>query len=260
MCTIRNMKQRLYILILFVFLSLSVTTAEASIFSKTLDKARNAMQSAFQMSFLSKLPVIFYKDSFNEMFEYTHRTINELDYEYNGVQVTRNEFQDDKALHITKSTELALHLKSLLGSKHLAYILTVSVGILKEVIDGSFLNPNGSRSVEDIRADIVGARAVYGKEAFDRSLDKYMYNFVKPGVLPPEEKLPEPDRKPYPFPEEEQETNYHYNDDFGGFVQENDLMGSQQKREQLMQQYYKAAQAGDAQAVKRISEELQNLK
>lgn len=244
-----------------MFLSLSVGTAEASIFSKTLDKARNAMQSAFNMSFLSKLPVIFYKDSFDEMFTHANKTIDELDYEYKGVQVTRDDFQDDKALHIVKSAELALHLKSLLGSKHLAYILTVSVGIIKEVIDGSFLNPNGSRSVEDIRADIVGARAVYGKEAFDKSLDKYMYSFVKPGVLPPEEELPEPERKPYPCPEDDDskyieppvtETITLSNQD--GFV------NIQQKREQLMQEYYKAAQKGDSEAVKRLSQELKNLK
>lgn len=85
-----------------------------------------------------------------------------------------------------------------------------------------------------------------------------MYDFIKPEFLPPEEEIPEPERKPYPFPDEHEPEESQFYEPV--ITEDNNLVDIQQKREQLMQQYYKAAQAGDAQAVKRISEELQNLK
>ena len=75
--------------------------------------------------------------------------------------------------------ELALHIKSLFGSSVLAYGVTLAVGGMKELIDGSFLNPNGGRCWEDFYADIVGASAVFGEKAFDKKLNKYMDSFLK---------------------------------------------------------------------------------
>ncbi|MDD2624105.1 MAG: hypothetical protein PHQ02_04725, partial [Candidatus Riflebacteria bacterium] len=86
------MIRNIQVLLVFTILSLAVPQqAEASIFSKALSKARNVMQSAFQMTFLNKLPVIFYKDSFDTMFEYANKSIENLN------------IQNDKKLHITKS-------------------------------------------------------------------------------------------------------------------------------------------------------------
>ncbi|HMM61770.1 MAG TPA: hypothetical protein PKC25_16760, partial [Candidatus Rifleibacterium sp.] len=151
------------ILLVFMLLTAIPASTEASFASDALAKARAAMQSAFQLSFLHKLPVIFYKDSFDRMFPHAE-----------GRTITRSDFQDDKALHIKKSAELALHIKSLIGSAHLAYGITMVIGLVKEAIDGSFLNPHGSRSKEDVYADHVGARAVFGEKKFDASLNKHL--------------------------------------------------------------------------------------
>ncbi len=96
------MIRNIQILLISTLLSVAVPQqAEASIFSKALSKARNVMQSAFQMTFLNKLPVIFYKDSFDTMFEYTNKSIENLN------------IQNDKKLHITKSaTSFALRTDS----------------------------------------------------------------------------------------------------------------------------------------------------
>lgn len=158
---------------------------EAGIAANALARARAVMQSAFQLSFLPSLPVIFHRDTFDAMMAHTQKSIDEISRPAGDRTITRADFQDDKALHIKKSAELALHLKSLIGSAHLAYGITMVVGLLKEAIDGSFLNPNGSRSREDLIADHVGARAAFGPGKFDASLDKHLGNFVKPSVASP---------------------------------------------------------------------------
>lgn len=179
----RNMRHHLFFVILLVGLStLQIPAAEASWTSDLLSKGRAAMQSAFQLSFLPRLPVIFHKDSFDQMFAHTNQSIDDMNRQLADRTITRSEFQDDKALHIKKSAELALHIKSLIGSAHLAYGITMAVGLIKEAIDGSALNPGGSRSKEDVFADHVGARAVFDAKKFDASLDKYLEHFVKPGT------------------------------------------------------------------------------
>jgi hypothetical protein len=227
------MIRKIQILFIFTLLSLAVPQqAEASIFSKTLSKARNVMQSAFQMTFLNKLPVIFYKDSFDTMFEYTNKSIENL------------KLQNDKKLHITKSAELALHLKSLFGSKYLAYGLTVLIGLVKEGIDSSFLNPNGSRSKEDLYADIVGAKAVFGKEKFDESLNKHMEHFTL-----------EPKKEPAQMPETTSEPAVETTDD----ISQLDDAQKAAAKQKLIQQYYEAARSGDSVAAQRIAEQLKQF-
>lgn len=132
------------------------------------------------MTFLPKLPVIFFKDSFNAMFKHTKKSIDEINLTQDGRQITRDQMFDDKALHIKKSAELALHIKSLIGPAHLAYGITMAVGLIKEALDGSFLNPNGSREKADLKADHVGAMAVFGEKKFDKSLQKHVGAFIKP--------------------------------------------------------------------------------
>jgi sugar-specific transcriptional regulator TrmB len=143
-------------------------TEKKSVFKKALDKARNVLKESFNMNFLSSVPVIFWKKTFNKMFDYAQTTIDDMNLEHNGEIITRDDFQDDKALHIKKSAELALHIKSLFGSSVFAYGVTLAVGGIKELIDSSFLNPNGGRCWEDFYADMVGASAVFGEEAFDK--------------------------------------------------------------------------------------------
>ena len=171
MCTIKDDKKH-SVLLVFTILSLAVPQqAEASIFSKALSKARNVMQSAFQMTFLNKLPVIFYKDSFDTMFEYANKSIENLN------------IQNDKKLHITKSAELALHLKSLFGSKY-RIRADGSVGLIKEGITALFL-ANGSNK-EDLYADIVGAKLSRKKSSM--KLNKHIDSFVlEPQQKPQEE-------------------------------------------------------------------------
>jgi hypothetical protein len=172
------MKQLRWYLVVGLFLAGLPFPVEGSVFSDALGKARAMMQSAFQLSFLPKLPVIFYKDHFNTMFTHAQQSIDQIKARVGDRTITRENVQNDKALHIKKSAELALHIQSLIGSAHLAYGITMAVGLIKEAIDGSFLNPNGSRSKEDLFADHVGARAVFGKEKFDASLGKYLEHFV----------------------------------------------------------------------------------
>ena len=74
---------------------------------------------------------------------------------------------------------MVLHIKSLFGSSVFAYGVTLAIGGFKELIDSSFLNPNGGRCWEDFYADMVGASAVFGEKAFDKKLDKYMDSFLK---------------------------------------------------------------------------------
>ena len=193
------------VLLWFVILGVWSGPAEASVVSDALAKARAAMQSAFQLSFLPKLPVVFHKDTFDAMMAHTEQSIERINLQHDGRPITRSEFQDDKALHIRKSAELALHIQGLIGSAHLAYGITMVVGLLKEAVDGSFLNPGGSRSKEDLMADHVGARAVFGKEKFDASLDKHLGNFVKPPAAPAGKTASAPAREPVvesPFTDE----------------------------------------------------------
>ncbi len=228
--------------------------SEASVFSDALAKARKAMQSAFQLSFLHKLPVIFYKDSFDKMFAHANSSIEEMNLKYGDRTITRSEFQDDKATHIKKSAELALHIKSLIGSAHLAYGITMVVGLLKEVIDGSFLNPGGSRSKEDIYADHVGARAVFGQKKFDASLEKHLGNFVKPAAASSSTpaatnasantQVPEP-AQVNPF-SSDQPLNIGGTSNTGA-------------RQKLLKSYYEAAEKGDAELMKSLSSQLQSL-
>lgn len=223
-----------------------VVPAEASVFSGALAKARSVMQSAFQLSFLPKLPVIFYKESFNRMFEHTNRSIDEMNLKYGERTITRADFQDDKATHIKKSAELALHIKSLVGSAHLAYGITMVVGLLKEAIDGSFLNPGGSRSKEDVIADHIGARAVFGEKKFNESLNKHLGELVKPEAAitsqKPEESASFVDEPINPFSQRGSQIG-------GGSTSAN-------ARQQLIKRYYQAVEKGDAEAAKTLAAEL----
>jgi hypothetical protein len=123
--------------LMLVWLMLVTLTApaEASIFSDALAKARSAMQSAFQLSFLHKLPVVFYKQSFDKMFEHTNRSIDEMNLKYGERTITRDQFQNDKALHIKKSAELALRInhvgaRAVFGEKKFNESLNKHLGTL----------------------------------------------------------------------------------------------------------------------------------
>lgn len=237
------------ILLVFMLLTTMPTATEASFASDALAKARKALQSAFQLSFLHRLPVIFYKESFDRMFAHANRSIDEMSLQHDGRTITRNDFQNDKALHIKKSAELALHVKSLIGSAHLAYGITMVVGLIKEAIDGSFLNPNGSRSKEDVYADHVGARAVFGEKAFDTSLNKHLQHFVKPAASAVASG----------------QTNADVTNELPNPVQINPFASDRplaigntaNTREQLLKRYYEAVEHGDTEQMKRLSAELQ---
>lgn len=158
-----------------------------------------------------------------------------------------------------------MHIKSLTGSKYLAYGLTLLVGLTKEAIDGSFLNPNGGRCIEDFYADIVGTKAVFGEKAVDKALDKYMGSFIKEGVIKDNVATVTIDTTENeietntdiatvssPIPETYVENDIDYTDT-------SETMSKEQQRQLLMQEYYKAAQKGDTEAVRAIAEQLNNL-
>ncbi|MFC1745037.1 hypothetical protein ACFL35_13675 [Candidatus Riflebacteria bacterium] len=166
-------------ILLFIANLFWVGTINAGAFEEPLQKARKIMQSAFQMNFLSSMPVIFHRDSFNRMFAHTEKSIDNMQMNMGRDKVTRKDLMDDKSLHIKKSAELALHIKSVIGSAHLAYGATMAIGLVKEAIDGSFLNPKGHREAADLYADHVGAQAVFGEDRFDKGLNKYLPHFLK---------------------------------------------------------------------------------
>lgn len=238
------------IFMLCLMIAAAPMQSEASFASDALAKARNIMQSAFQMTFLSKVPVVFFKNHFNTMFEHANTSIDQMNLKYGDRTITQNEFQSDKSLHIKKSAELALHIQSLIGSKHLAYGITLAIGLIKEAIDGSFLNPDGSRSIEDFHADVVGAKAVFGKEKFDKSLDKYLGDFVKPEVAMPAETAA-PVTQVSPFSSQPLQLNSNDANDA------NATNGD--RRQRLLKKYYQAAENGDSSAMNRISAELKAL-
>lgn len=250
------MKRLIPVIIVFLMiLSLPVQT-EASFFSDALAKARKVMQGAFQMTFLPSIPVIFHKQSFNRLFDHAQKSIDNINLKHGDKTISRDKFQDDKALHIKKSAELALHIKSLIGSAHLAYGITMVIGLVKEAIDGSFLNPNGSRSKEDVKADHVGAMAVFGEKKFDASLQKHLGTFVK------EEKLQSEPVKTIEKPAShdsavEQES---FKPAQSPFADEEVQMKNESARQRLLKQYYSAAEKGDSESMKRLSLELQSLK
>jgi len=241
---------------MLVWLMLVTLTApaEASIFSDALAKARSAMQSAFQLSFLHKLPVVFYKQSFDKMFEHTNRSIDEMNLKYGERTITRDQFQNDKALHIKKSAELALRIKSLIGSAHLAYGITMAIGLIKEAIDGSFLNPGGSRSKEDVIANHVGARAVFGEKKFNESLNKHLGTLIKPEGTPTQNSEPASaavfggDKAAMAEPVVQQVNPFS--------SEGTNIGGSSAARQQLIKRYYEASENGDSAAMKAISAEL----
>lgn len=237
--------------------------SEASFASDALAKARAVMQSAFQLSFLNKLPVIFYKDSFNTMFAYTNRSIDEMNIKYGNRTITANEFESDKALHIKKSAELALHIKSLIGSAHLAYGITMAIGLIKEAIDSSFLNPNGSRSKKDLYADHVGARAVFGQKKFDASLNKHLGNFVKseaPASQPASSQSSGTTAANAGSSELAQVNPFTLNQPLQvGAAAVNTVVNSAATRQQLLKRYYEATEKGDAAQMKSLSAELKAL-
>jgi hypothetical protein len=248
---------QLSFVLVLMLLAFPLQQAQASFISDALAKARKAMQSAFQMTFLPSVPVIFHKESFNQMFAHTQKSIDEIRLEHNGQTITRDQFQDDKALHIKKSAELALHIKSLIGSAHLAYGITMVIGLVKEAIDGSFLNPNGSRSKEDVVADHVGAMAVFGQKKFDASLQKNLGTFVKPGSsqnLPAETSTGDAQAEAQVNPFSGEEINL--TGSVGGTSKADT---SSQLRQNLLKKYYEAAERADSAEMKRLAAELQNL-
>jgi hypothetical protein len=234
------------IILLFSLLFFLPLQSEASVFSKALEKCRKVMQSAFQLSFLPNVPVVFYKQSFNNMLSHTQNSIDNLNIEHQGQRITRNQFQNDKALHIKKSAELALHIKSLIGSAHLAYGITMVIGLLKEAVDGSFLNPSGSRDKADVKADHVGAMAVFGKQRFDNSLQKNLGTFIKnetPLSESPEISADKKTVKPDNF-------NPKIKDPFTA----DSVNTTQRSRQKLLKLYYEACERRDIDEMKRLAD------
>ena len=234
-----------------------------------LAMARSSMQSAFNMTFLNSVPVIFWKKTFAKMTDHVQNSVDNMNIDYNDEVITRDDFQDDKALHIKKSAELALHIKSLCGSSVLAYGVTLAVGGIKELIDGSFLNPNGSRSWEDFYADIVGATAVFGEKAFDKKLNKYMDSFLKENrkvnKIENTTKVTADtvviDEETATIDENNELENNAYASEADESISVDSADGDLAQRKQLLtKEYYNAVQNGDTEAVSRIAEELKNLK
>ncbi len=229
-----------------------------------LSKARSVLQDSFNMNFLSSVPVIFWRKTFDRMFDYTQSSIDNLNREYNGELITRDDFQDDKALHVKKSAELALHIKSLFGSSVFAYGVTLAVGGIKELIDSSFLNPNGGRCWEDFYADMVGASAVFGEKAFDKQLNKYMDSFLKENrkVDMVDENASKsgtsemvgPNDVIAPAPSASAKTVEVSGDTDASEAEIN------QKKQQLTKEYYEAVNSGDSLKAQRIADQLRNLK
>ena len=229
-----------------------------------LSKARSVLQDSFNMNFLSSVPVIFWRKTFDRMFDYTQSSIDNLNREHNGELITRDDFQDDKALHVKKSAELALHIKSLFGSSVFAYGVTLAVGGIKELIDSSFLNPNGGRCWEDFYADMVGASAVFGEKAFDKQLNKYMDSFLKENrkVDMVDEgtsnngtsEMVGPNDVIAPAPSSSATVVEVSGDIDASEVEIN------QKKQSLTEQYYEAVNSGDSLKAQRIAEQLRNLK
>ncbi|GAB4269358.1 MAG: hypothetical protein Kow0029_05370 [Candidatus Rifleibacteriota bacterium] len=250
--------KKLYITIfVFVIIAGLPAQSDASFFSDAMAKARNIMQGAFQMTFLPSVPVIFYKDSFNKMFEHAQKSVDNIHLQYNGQIITRDKFQDDKALHIKKSAELALHIKSLIGSAYLAYGITMVVGLIKEAIDGSFLNPNGSRSKEDVVADHVGAMAVFGREKFDAALQNKLGAFVKENSSA--NSNTETDRAVQQFEERTEET-IQTQKQVNPFAEKEIDIGNSLIRQRLLKLYYDAASRGDSEEMKKLAVELRSTK
>lgn len=230
-----------------------------------LSKARSVLQNSFNMNFLSSVPVIFWRKTFDRMFDYTQSSIDNLNVEYNGELITRDDFQDDKALHVKKSAELALHIKSLFGSSVFAYGVTLAVGGIKELIDSSFLNPNGGRCWEDFYADMVGASAVFGEKAFDKKLNKYMDSFLKENrkVDMVDENTSNNETSEYVGPNDviapaPAEIASEESEDMGEVDAE--TVDNTELKQKLTEEYYDAVKRGDTEAVKSISEQLSNLK
>ncbi len=237
-----------------------------------LSKARSLLQNSFNMNFLSSVPVIFWRKTFDRMFDYTQSSIDKLNVEYNGELITRDDFQDDKALHVKKSAELALHIKSLFGSSVFAYGVTLAVGGIKELIDSSFLNPNGGRCWEDFYADMVGASAVFGEKAFDKKLNKYMDSFLKTNrkvdmVGDNTASAPEITQIELPAAamEEESRMTEEYNETVinnndGTCENSEEISNKAEEKQRLTQEYYDAVKRGDSNSAKAISEKIRNLK
>ena len=229
-----------------------------------LSKARSVLQDSFNMNFLSSVPVIFWKKTFDRMFDYTQSSIDNLNREHNGELITRDDFQDDKALHVKKSAELALHIKSLFGSSVFAYGVTLAVGGIKELIDSSFLNPNGGRCWEDFYADMVGASAVFGEKAFDKQLNKYMDSFLKENrkvdmvdesaSSDETSEMVGPKDVIVPAPSASAKTVEVSGDTDASEAEIN------QKKQRLTEEYYEAVNSGDSLKAQRIAEQIRNLK
>lgn len=249
------MKLRL-ILVLWLMITSLPVQSEASFASNALDKARNAMQSAFQLSFLNKLPVVFYKNHFDTMFNHANTSIDSMNLKYGERTITRDQFQDDKALHIKKSAELALHIQSLIGSKHLAYGITMAIGLIKEAIDGSFLNPKGSRSKDDLYADHVGAKAVFGKEKFNASLEKNLEHFVKPASSAVKTASATASISTAASSEPVTQMVSPF---AARTVQPGRTAVSSSARQQLLKLYYQAVDKGDVTEMQKLSAELKTL-
>ena len=227
-----------------------------------LTRVRSWLKESFNMNFLSSVPVIFWRKTFNRMFGYSQDSIDNLNREYNGELITRDDFQDDKALHIKKSAELALHIKSLFGSSVFAYGVTLAVGGIKELIDSSFLNPNGGRCWEDFYADMVGASAVFGEKAFDKKLNKYMDSFLKENrkvdmVETANTENTASEEAVNISVAEESAAASEYEQSYEA-VSETEAEGVANKaleKQRLTEQYYEAVKNGDMEAVKEISQQ-----
>lgn len=244
-------------------------TEKKSVFSKALDKARSVLKESFNMNFLSSVPVVFWRKTFDRMFDYAQTSVDEISKEHNGELITRDDFQDDKALHIKKSAELALHIKSLFGSSVFAYGVTLAVGGIKELIDSSFLNPNGGRCWEDFYADMVGASAVFGEKAFDKKLNKYMDSFLKENrkvdmvdnnnvIATCTANISESYEVEEEIPVEEVEETIIDNRTIENTS--SNFSDTALEKQRLTVEYYEAVRNGDTEAVKKISEQLRNLK
>lgn len=89
-------------------------------------------------------------------------------------EVNASNFDADKKKHAITCAKISSIIKGVTGSSSFAYLVTMSIGLGKEVYDKSFLNPTGGRDYLDLDADAYGAKLVYADqtpEVADKTLD-----------------------------------------------------------------------------------------
>jgi hypothetical protein len=84
-------------------------------------------------------------------------------------QVNASDFDADKKKHAITCAKISSIVKGITGSSAAGYFAAMSIGLVKEVYDKSFLNPKGGRDYADLDADAFGAKIVYSDSVYNLS-------------------------------------------------------------------------------------------